>query len=250
MNLYDRVDALKAAVDVVRPFEGEYLRQLRQYYRIGLTWTSNALEGNSLTELETKILLEDGLTAGGKPLRDTFEVLGHSLAYDYMFGLLGMRRITVDDTRTLHRLFFKGIDESNAGVWRDVSIVVTGTDYAFPAPADLDALMDDLGRWAEVERDGFHPVRFAALLHLKFVTIHPFIDGNGRVARLLMNTALIQDGYLLAVVPPILRQEYMAAIRGYQQKGVAEPFCDFIAERVLESEKEIMRLLHIPPPKA
>jgi len=248
-SLYEHVDSLKAAVDAVRPFEGDYLRQLREYYRIGLTWTSNALEGNSLTELETKILLEDGLTAGGKPLRDTFEALGHSLAYDYMFGLLGERRLTIEDIKALHRLFFKGIDESNAGVWRGVSIVVTGTDFAFPAPADLDGLMADLGRWIDAERGALHPVRFAALLHLKFVTVHPFIDGNGRVARLLMNAALIQDGYLLAVVPPILRQEYMAAIRGYQQKGAAEPFCDFIAERVLESEKEVMRLLHIPPLK-
>jgi Fic family protein len=164
-----------------------------------------------------------------------------------MFGLLGERRIAVEDIKTLHRLFYKGIDESNAGEWRGISIVVTGNDFAFPAPADLDTLMAGLGRWIEAERDGLHPVRFAALLHLKFVTIHPFVDGNGRVARLLMNTALIQDGYLLAVVPPILRQEYMAAVRGYQQKGASEPFCDFIAGRVLESEKEIMRLLHIPP---
>jgi len=245
MTIYERVDENKAAIDVIRPFEGEYLRQLREYYRIGLTWTSNAIEGNSLTELETKILLEDGLTAGGKPLRDMFEALGHSIAYDYMFGLLGERRITVEDIKCLHRLFFKSIDEANAGVWRDVSIVVTGTDYKFPAPPELDGLMADLGRWIEAERDKMHPICFAATLHLKFVTIHPYIDGNGRVARLLMNAALIQDGYLLAVVPPILRQEYMAAIQGYQQKGDANQFCDFIAERVLESEKEIMRLLHI-----
>ena len=245
LTIYERVDAKKAAIDVIRPFEGEYLRQLREYYRIGLTWTSNALEGNSLTELETKILLEDGLTVGGKPLRDTFEALGHSLAYDYMFGLLGKRRIAAEDIKALHRLFYKSIDETNAGVWRDVSIVVTGADYKFPAPTELDGLMSGLGEWIRADRDNVHPVRFAAMLHLKFVTVHPFIDGNGRVARLLMNTALIQDGYLLAVVPPILRQEYMAGIREYQQNKAADQFCDFIAERVLESEKEIMRLLHI-----
>ena len=249
MTIYERVDMNKAAIDLIRPFEGEYLRQLREYYRIGLTWTSNAIEGNSLTELETKILLEDGLTVGGKPLRDTFEALGHSLAYDYMFSLLGERRITVDDIKKLHHLFFKGIDEENAGVWREMSIIVTGTDYQFPAHGELDRLMADLGRWIETDRDKMHPVRFAAMLHLKFVTIHPYIDGNGRVSRLLMNTALIQDGYMLAIVPPVLRQEYMAAIRGYQQKGLAEPFCDFIAGQVLESEKEVMRLLHIPPLK-
>ena len=245
MTLYEKVDKNKAAIDAIRPFEGEYLTQLREYYRIGLTWTSNALEGNSLTEIETKILLEDGLTVGGKPIRDTLEALGHSLAYDYMFSLLGERLITVDDIKTLHRLFFKGIDESAAGVWRDVSVIVTGTDHQFPAPEELERLMTDLGLWIKTERGRLHPVRFAAMLHLKFVTVHPFVDGNGRVARLLMNTALIQDGYMLAVVPPILRQDYMAAIRRYQQKGTAEPFCDLIAERVLESEKEIIRLLHI-----
>ena len=82
MELYERVDALKAAIDVTRPFEGEMLKQLKAYYRVGLTYTSNALEGNSLTEVETKVLLEDGLTVGGKPLRDVLEALGHSLAYD------------------------------------------------------------------------------------------------------------------------------------------------------------------------
>ena len=246
MTIYDRVDANKAAIDAIRPFEGEMLRQLKAYYRIGLTWASNALEGNSLTEAETKILLEDGLTIGGKPLRDTFEALGHSRAYEYMFGLIGENRITVNDIKMLHNLFYIGIDANQAGVWRDSNIIVTGVDYEFPAPSDLDGLMANLGQWIDAERGRFHPVSFAAILHLKFVTIHPFIDGNGRVARLLMNAALIQDGYMLAVVPPILRQEYLSSIRLYQQKGSADQFCDFIAERVFETEKDVMRLLHIP----
>ena len=245
MTIYERVDKNKAAIDTVRPFEGETLRQLRDYYRIGLTWSSNALEGNSLTEIETKVLLEDGLTVGGKPLRDTFEALGHARAYDYMFGLLGRRRMAAHDIKTLHRQFYREIEESRAGVWRDVNIIVTGSDHSFPAPDELEGLMADLERWIETERAAMHPVRFAALLHLKFVTIHPFIDGNGRVARLLMNAALIQDGFLPAVVPPALRPDYLAAIRAYQKRGDAGPFCDFIAERVLESEKEIIRLLHI-----
>jgi Fic family protein len=105
--------------------------------------------------------------------------------------------------------------------------------------------MADLGLWIDTERNRMHPVQFAAMLHLKFVTIHPYIDGNGRVARLLMNTALIQSGYMLAVVPPILRNDYITAIRSYQQSGTAGSFCDFIAERVLETEKDVMRLLHI-----
>jgi len=244
-TIYERLDINKAKIDRVGPFEGDTLRQLRAYYRIGLTWTSNALEGNSLTEMETKVLLEDGLTVGGKPLRDILEAIGHSHAYDYMFELLDQRRITVEDILTLHRLFYKLIDEPRAGLWRDVNIIVTGSDYEFPAPAELDGLVADLGRWMEAERERMHPARYAAMLHLKFVTIHPFIDGNGRVARLLMNASLVQDGYMLAVVPPILRADYLVAIRRHQQSGDAGPFCDFIAERILESEKEVMRLLKI-----
>ena len=248
MSIYKRIDANKEAMDVVRPFAGESLRQLREYFRIGLTWTSNALEGNSLTEIETKVLLEDGLTIGGKPLRDTLEAIGHSHAYDYMFGLLGERRITVEDIKMLHHLFYKSIDGPKAGVWRDSSIIVTGSDYEFPAPTELEGLMTELASWIDAERGNMHPVHFAAMLHLKFVTVHPFVDGNGRVARLLMNTALIQDGYMIAVIPPILRADYLSSIRQYQQQGEPAPFCSLVAERVLESEKEIMRLLHIPFP--
>jgi Fic family protein len=249
MSIYEQLDTYKAAIDAVRPFEGDTLRQLREYYRIGLTYTSNALEGNSLTEVETKVLLEDGLTVGGKPLRDTFEAVGHAAAYDYMFGLLGKRSVTMSDIKTLHHMFFNRIDEKRAGVWRDVSVIVTGTDFEFPAPDGLDKKMTELEAWIRDNRDTMHPVRFAAMLHLKFVTVHPFIDGNGRVARLLLNAALIQDGYLLAIVPPILRPDYLAFIRAYQLRGDAAPFCDFIAERVFESDKEIVRLLHIPLPK-
>ncbi len=233
--LYKRIDDNKSAIDRIRPFEGEILRQLREYYRIGLTWTSNALEGNSLTEIETKILLEDSMTVGGKPLRDTFETIGHSAAYDYMFGILKTRRITTEDIKTLHLLFYKSIDELNAGAWRRANIIVTGSEHAFPPPDELDGLMHALEQWIADERAAMHPVRFAAMLHLKFVTIHPFINGNGRVARLIMNAALIQDGYMLAIIPPILRSDYIAAIQRYQRTGAPGQFCDFIAEQPFPS---------------
>jgi Fic family protein len=240
-----RIDANKAAIDKARPFEGETLNQLRDYYRIGLTWSSNALEGNSLTETETKVLIEDGLTVGGKPLRDTFEALGHAAAYDYMFSLINEKNISIEDIKRLHYLFYKAIDEPNAGVWRTKNVIVTGTDFKFPAHSQVDRQIHDLEQWMNASRNTMHPIKFAALLHLRFVTIHPFVDGNGRVARLLMNASLIQDGYLPAIVPPILRTEYLATIRTYQLRGDENPFCDLVADRVLESKKEIMRLLDI-----
>ena len=247
MTLFERIDAHRGAIDTVRPFEGDTLAQLRDYYRVGLTWSSNALEGSTLTESETKIVLEDGLTVGGKPLRDVYEAVGHGAAYDFMFSLIGGGSITLEDIRELHRLFYRGVDEENAGQWRQKSIIVSGSSYRFPAPEAVPDEMEKLAAWISTERAKLHPVEFAAILHLRFVTVHPFVDGNGRTARLLMNLALLQAGYMLAIVPPVLRLEYNLAIGKYQKKKKdTAPFVELIAEQELETQKEIIRLLHIP----
>jgi Fic family protein len=247
MSLYEKIDLYKLEIDKLRPFEGNLLKEIRAYYRIGLTWSSNALEGNTLTESETKVLLDDGLTVGGKPLRDTFEALGHAEAYDFMFTLLRGRQITEADTLTMHWMFYKNIDPGTAGRYRDRLVFITGSKYPVCKPGRIFGQMDELFAWAASERSKFHPVEFAAQLHKRFVFIHPFVDGNGQLSRLLMNTALIQDGYLPAVIPPVLRQEYISLLERAHKDD--RPFMDFIAERVLESGKEIMRLLHIPFPK-
>lgn len=247
MDLYKLLDLYQAQINKRRPFQGELLKQLKAYYRIGLTWSSNALEGNTLTENETKVLLEDGLTVGGKPLRYTFEALGHAKAYDFMFTLLKNRTITERDILTLHRLFYENIDREHAGKYRDLDVFISGSKYPVTEPGDIRREMDEFFQWIEAERKRMHPVVFAAQLHKRFVFIHPFQDGNGRIARLIMNTALIQDGYLLAVIPPVLRHEYIQLLEKAHSNAL--PFQQFIAERVLESQKEIMRLLHLPIPR-
>lgn len=245
MSIYQKIDLNKSAIDRYRPFEGEMLKQTRDYYRVGTTWTSNAIEGNTLTESETKILLEEGLTVGGKPLKYTYEAIGHGKAYDYMFTLIKSDTITTNNILMIHKLFYQNIDEENAGVWRKQPIFVSGSDYVFPLPEELQAKMAELERWIKTQRHNYHPVEFAALLHLKFVTIHPFIDGNGRTARLLTNLALIQKGYLPVIVPPIYKLDYNGYIRLYQNKGNASKFVEFIAEQEVETQKEMMRLLQI-----
>ncbi len=247
MSDFKKIDLYKAAIDELRPFECDMLNEIKGYYRVGLTWSSNAIEGNTLTESETKVLLEDGLTVGGKPLRDTFEALGHAQAYDFMFTLLRGRKISEADVLTMHKMFYKDIDADNAGKYRSMLVIITGSKYPVSAMGKIQGDMDGLFKWITEERDNYHPVEFAAQLHKRFVFIHPFIDGNGRISRLLMNTALIQDGYMLAVIPPVLRQEYISLLERAHKDD--KPFIDFIADRILESEKEIMRLLHIPIPK-
>ena len=247
MEHLKRIDLYQNTINELRPFEGEMLKQIKDFYRVGLTWTSNALEGNSLTESETKVLIEDGLTIGGRPLRDMFEAVDHAKAYDYMFTLIRNKEITENDIRYLHKLFYKNIDGEFAGKYRDIPVFTSGSNYPVSKVEDIQSEIEDLCEWMRMERKKYHPVEFATLLHKKFIFIHPFKDGNGRVARLLMNTALIQDGYLPALIPPILRSEYISLLeKAHTDKN---PFINFIVDRELESQKDFLRLLHISLPK-
>jgi Fic family protein len=248
MEYLKKVDLYQYRINELRPFEGELLKQIKDFYRIGLTWTSNALEGNSLTESETKVLIEDGLTVGGKPLRDMFEAVGHAKAYDYMFALLENNDIREMDILYLHKLFYQNIEEKFAGKYRDIPVFISGSNYPVTKVEDIQNEIKKLCKWIKKDRKRYHPVEFAALLHKKFVFIHPYKDGNGRVARLLMNTALIQDGYLPAIIPPILRGEYISFLEKAHEDDRA--FINFIVEREIESQKDFLRLLHIPLPKA
>lgn len=247
MDILQKVDCFQKEIGGLRPFEGDMLEQIKGYYRIGLTWTSNALEGNTLTESETKVLLEDGLTVGGKPLRDVFEAVDHAKAYDYMFTLLRSRTLTEQTALRLHELFYQNIEPEYAGRYRDIKVIITGSRHPTTAPEKLESEMGRLFDWVREKRDSYHPVEFAAELHKRFVFIHPFKDGNGRVSRLLMNAALIQDGYLPAIIPPILRGDYISLLERAHKDD--RGFIDFIAERELESQKEILRLFQVPFPQ-
>jgi len=244
MNYINRIpdiDILQEKIKAHRPLDAEELRQLKEYYRIGLTWASNALEGNSLTESETKVVIEDGITVGGKPLRDYFEAIGHSDAFDLLYRLAKGDAITEQDILELHRLFYYRIDSEHAGKYRERNVIITGTDYLPPAASALPAAMAEFVAEIPLLRK-MHPVIYAALLHLKLVTIHPFVDGNGRSARLLMNLALLQAGYPITIIPPVLRGDYIAALRE-SNRGNNEPFINFITCSVWESQREYLRLL-------
>lgn len=247
MEILRKIDLFQKEISALRPMEGGMLEQIQDYYRVGLTWTSNALEGNSLTESETKVLLEDGLTVGGKPLRDVFEAIDHAKAYDYMFSIFREHRIDEQAVLKMHELFYQNIEPEYAGRYRDVRALITGSQYPVAALEKIQKEMDRLFEWVQKEREKYHPVEFAAQLHKRFVFIHPFKDGNGRVARLIMNLVLIQDGYLPVIVPPVLRRDYVSLLERAHEDD--RDFMEFIAEREFESQKEILRLFQIPFPK-
>ncbi len=253
-QLLTQIDGLKSKLDAARPLRAGELGQLREYYKIGLTYTSNALEGNSLTEIETKVVIEDGLTVGGKPLRDHLEATGHAEAYDEMIRLAQGKTITEEDILTLHRLFYQRLDATRAGVYRNQQVWISGSEFVPPAPAKVPALMRRLFKRLPKVRRERHSVSFAAWLHLELVTIHPFIDGNGRVARLAMNLALLQDGYPVTIVPPLRRVDYLLALQREQMGRVKEDRSDsfefFIAECALDALADYARMLNLTVPRA
>jgi Fic family protein len=236
------VDALQREINKFRPLSHNALNQLKEYYRIGLTYSSNALEGNSLTETETKIVLEEGITIGGRPLRDHFEAMGHSEAYDHLYKLSKKKAITEENILDLHKLFYYRIDKQNAGVYRKIPVIITGADVKFPPPSKIKPLMYEFTREFPLLRKKYHPVDYSALIHLRLVHIHPFIDGNGRAARLLMNLALLQTGYVITIIPPILRREYLDSLKA-SNRGDNKPFINLITAMVYESQKDYLRIL-------
>lgn len=175
MNYTNRIldiDFLKAELDKFRPFDENKVKQLKEYYRISLTYTSNALEGNTLTETETKVIHEDGLTIGGHPIREIQETIGHSKAYDLLYNLIKTAEITEDNILELHRLFYEQIDPENAGRYRNKKVVITGTDYIPSAPDEHSKLMKDFCAQIPEPKAKLLPVEFAAWLHMTFVNIH------------------------------------------------------------------------------
>lgn len=237
-----KIDELKTRIDRSRPADPHLAGQIKEFYRIRLTSSSNALEGNSYTETETKIVLEDGIAIGGKPIRDLLEALGHSEAYDLMWRLSGGKRITEINIKALHKLFYYRIDRNHAGRYRDRKVLITGTDFIPPLPALVPSLMADFVDSIPKLRSNYHPVEFAAELHRQFVMIHPFVDGNGRVGRLLMNLALLQEGYPIAIIPPDLRSEYIDSLNNVH-KGDKRQFQSFIERVCYKSAKDYLRYL-------
>ncbi len=229
-----------------RPLSPETLQSLKEYYRIGTTFTSNALEGNSLTESETKVVIEDGLTIEGKPLRDIYEAVGHAKAYDYLYELSHNEPISEDVICNLHKLFYQNIVPDRAGQYRKVPVFISGSQYSVAPVSEIGKRIKQLVQWYNNNENKLHPVILAAELHKRFVFIHPFIDGNGRMARLLMNLALMRNDYNIAIIPAVTRAEYITALELSHKDD--DIFVSFIADRLIMTQLDILRLFRETEP--
>lgn len=235
---FNRIDRLKRELDALRPLPPAAVKNLDEVYRVEWTFNSNAIEGNTLTLLETKFVLEEGLTIGGKKLREHFEVVNHSAAINYVQDIVKRDvELTEYVMKSIHYLVLKGIDDENAGQYREINVMISGSQHQPPHYAVLPEKMGQLIEWYNVHKDNLHPVSLAAEFHFLFVYIHPFADGNGRTARLLKNLILMKYGFPPAIVKAASadRLRYYEVLETASVKGDLEPFIEFIAGCVEES---------------
>ncbi len=252
-SLLRRIDSYMSAIRARRPLSADEVKELDDYFRVGMTYASNALEGNSLTLSETKVLLEDGITVGGKPIRDCYEATGHAKAYDYMLETArgGALQFSEDHILRLHALFYGGVDPEQAGKYRDIQVFISGTGYVPPPPEEVPEAMTKLMVELTLAEERMHPVELAAYAHRRLVDIHPFRDGNGRTARLLMNLILVNKGYCIVSIPPVLRHDYIVALQQAQRSENPSDaaFVKLICECELEAQKDYCRMFHIKLPE-
>jgi Fic family protein len=235
MNI-ERITRKHAQLQSARPLPPEAVTSLEAWFRVELTYSSNAIEGNTLSRAETAVVLEKGITVAGKPLKDHLEAANHAAAYDWIKSLIKKKPHQIDASVILHihKLVLNGIDDHGAGAYRRVPVRIAGSPVIMPNPAKVPDLMDAFFDWLG-GKPKLHPAQLAAEAHYRLVTIHPFSDGNGRTARLLMNLILMQSGYPPAMIHPKDRASYIRALEQAQMGGSLDDFEDVIAKAIERS---------------
>lgn len=234
--IFKRLTEKKRRLDQYRPLPPELVTNLEQWFLIELTYTSNAIEGNTLTRQETAVVVEKGLTVGGKSLVEHLEATNHADALRRVREMAGQKTKDLDEHAILdiHNTILRGIDDDHAGHYRSVPVRISGSMVVLPNPRKVPDLMADFVQKITERRD-VHPVEFAAEAHYELVTIHPFVDGNGRTARLLMNLILMQNGYPPALIRKRDRLRYLQSLEKVQLGGSKDDYYKLIAAGVERS---------------
>jgi len=231
--MLDKLQKKKLQLDQHRPLSKALVKNLAHWFDVELTYASNAIEGNTLSRRETAIVFDKGITIGGKSLNEHLEVTSHKQALIFMRGLVDQKTITQTELLDLNRFILRTIQPDDAGRYRNVMVRISGSTTVLPNAKKVPTLMEDFFVWLKNSND--HPVEKAALAHYKLVTIHPFIDGNGRTARLLMNLLLLQAGYPIAIISPKHRLIYLSALERAQTGGSLESFMQLLYKAVDKS---------------
>ena len=236
-RLQQRIDQKLKKLQGLRPLPPTAVKKLQEKFQIEMTYNSNAIEGNSLTLKETFLVINEGVTIKGKPLKDHLEAKDHHEALEFIYELVQpQKRPTLSENlvRTIHSLVVQKTDEGWAGKYRNAAVFIGGADHQPPDASVVPARMTGLVGWFKKNQTKLHPIELAALIHHKVVYIHPFFDGNGRTARLLMNLLLMRKGYPLAIVLKNDRPKYYRVL-GQADEGDLAPLVKFIAQTVERS---------------
>lgn len=231
--IYDRLTKKKELLDQYRPLDDTLVRNLDDWFRVELTYTSNAIEGNTLNRRETALVVEKGLTVGGKSLMEHLEATNHAHALDWVKNQITRQpqHINEKDILLIHSMILKSIDESNAGRYRKVAVRISGSSVILPSPLKVPDLMSEFIEYLR-DASSIHPLELAAEAHYRLVTIHPFADGNGRSARLLMNMILLMSGYPPAIIRKQDRLAYITSLEKAQLGGSKDDYLKIISNAV------------------
>lgn len=240
---YTELDNLNEKLNQYRV---NFSQKIAQALDIEYTHESNKIEGNTLTLRETAIVIEKGLTIGGKPLNDHLEAINHAQAIDYIKDLAkATNTITDRDILQIHALILQGIDRENAGRYRSVPVMISGSKHTPPSPYVVPEKMQEMMDFYNENMETMHPVELASEMHERLVYIHPFADGNGRTARLLMNLILLQNGYPIAILKGDTenRLKYYEALETASIRGDKTPFKNFIKEVLTQTINRILEVV-------
>lgn len=227
---FAHLDALKTRLDGLRPLPPAVVRNLHEDLVLRWTYHSNAIEGNTLSLMETKVVLE-GITVGGKRLREHFEAINHRDAILYVEDIVREGEALSEwQIRNIHRLVLKNIDDDNAGRYRTINVTIAGARHTPPDQLQVPERMAAFVIWYDGSAQQLHPVERAARVHADFVGIHPFVDGNGRTSRLLMNLELLKAGFPPVVIAVEQRLRYYEALDQAHTEGDYGDFISLIAE--------------------
>ncbi len=224
----------KASLDSLRPFPRVLEERLREELVILWTYHSTAIEGSTLSLKETATLLAEGIVVGNKPLTDYLAARGHRDAVGLVFKWAdeGKTKLTEADLLELHRATMKDVVDVYLGVYRPVQVYLRGSSYVPPPPEQVPRLMRDFLRKLDLNPKKYDPIKLAALTHLDFESIHPFVDGNGRTGRLIANWVLMKNGYPPIVITKRERMRYLRMLEEAQTKLATYPIVRFFKRKV------------------
>lgn len=246
-TLLSEIDKLRSHLCGVRPLLLEAVRKIEQALSIEYTYESNRIEGNTLTLQETALVVNEGVTIAGKSMREHLEAINHAQAVEYIKEIArGESPVDERTIRDIHALVLHGIDRENAGRYRMMPVMISGSQHTPPAPYMVIPLMEGfIRRFSEMEQQGEHPVMIAAYLHDELVRIHPFIDGNGRTSRLLMNLYLLRRGYTLVNLKGSdeAKLAYYNALERSHTQGGPTDFHRLVAEAERDSLRRYLDIL-------